>query len=82
MMKQTAWKCQHENDGIGKYGGRDLMGFGEKPPKPKWPHGAKVALSFVINYEEGGEYCLLHGDEQSEYRLVDVVGATPKGSVR
>jgi hypothetical protein len=48
MMKHSAWKSQHVNDGLSKYGGRDLMGYGEKPPAPKWPHGAKVAINFVI----------------------------------
>ena len=43
------------------------------------PKGAKVALNFVINYEEGGESCLLHGDNQSEHLLSDIIGATPMG---
>lgn len=85
------------------------MGFGAKPPSPKWPGGAKVvrigllrlflflrilssasiggmthsspfslqALNFVINYEEGGEKCLLHGDNESESLLSEIVGAQP-----
>jgi hypothetical protein len=48
MMKHSAWKSQQANDGLSKYGGRDLMGYGEKPPAPKWPHGAKVAINFII----------------------------------
>jgi hypothetical protein len=40
--KNTSWKSQHENDGLSKYGGRDLVGFGHKPPCPKWPGGAKL----------------------------------------
>lgn len=55
---------------------RDLVGYGENPPDPKWPKGAKVALQIVLNYEEGGESCLLHGDEKSEHLLSEIVGAT------
>jgi hypothetical protein len=69
----------HENDGLGKYGGRDLLGYGPGGPSPKWPRKAKVALSFVINYEEGGESCLLHGDSVSEKLLSDIVGAPAYG---
>jgi hypothetical protein len=82
MMKQSVWKSQHENDGLGKYGGRDLVGFGEKTPSPKWPSNAKVALNFVINYEEGGESCILHGDTKSESLLSDIVGAVSYGTLR
>jgi allantoinase len=41
---------------------RDLKGYGASPPDPKWPGGAKLAVQFVINYEEGGENCVLDGD--------------------
>ncbi|GLR70265.1 allantoinase PuuE [Agaribacter marinus] len=54
---------------------RDLIGYGENPPHPKWPNNAKIALQFVINYEEGGENCVLHGDAQSEMFLSEIVGA-------
>ena len=54
---------------------RDLIGYGENPPNPNWPHQAKIALQFVINYEEGGENCVLHGDEGSEKFLSEIVGA-------
>lgn len=54
---------------------RDLRGYGAKPPKVTWPQGAHVAVQFVINYEEGGENCLLHGDKQSEAFLSEIVGA-------
>jgi hypothetical protein len=80
-MKQSVWKSQHENDGLGKYGGRDLVGFGEKTPSPKWPSNAKVAVNFVINYEEGGESCILHGDTKSESLLSDIVGAVSYGTL-
>lgn len=45
---------------------RDLIGYGKTPPDPKWPGGARIALQFVLNYEEGGENCVLHGDAGSE----------------
>lgn len=73
-MKQSTWKSQHENDGLSKYGGRDIVGYGSRPPAPKWPNGAKVALNFVINYEEGSEKCILHGDNGNESLLSDIVG--------
>lgn len=54
---------------------RDLIGYGPKPPAANWPGGAKIAVQFVINYEEGGENCILHGDEASEAFLSEIVGA-------
>jgi allantoinase len=54
---------------------RDMHGYGENPPDPKWPNGAKIAVQFVINYEEGGENCVLHGDAASEAFLSEIVGA-------
>lgn len=51
---------------------RDLIGYGASPPDPNWPDGARIAVSFVINYEEGGEYCVLHGDAHSETVLTDI----------
>ena len=56
---------------------RDLHGYGENPPAVNWPGGANVAVQFVVNYEEGGENCILHGDEASEAFLSEVVGAQP-----
>jgi OHCU decarboxylase len=56
---------------------RDMRGYGANPPNPKWPGGANVAVQFVLNYEEGGENCLLHGDKASEAFLSEVVGAQP-----
>lgn len=79
-MKQSgSWKCQHDNDGLSKYGGRDVVGYGGHPPAPKWPGNAKVALNIVLNYEEGGESCLLHGDEKSENLLSEIAGAEAYG---
>ncbi len=56
---------------------RDLVGYGATPPDPRWPDGARVALSFVLNYEEGGENTPLEGDPASEAFLHEVVGAPP-----
>ena len=54
---------------------RDLVGYGRNPPHPQWPGGARVALQFVLNYEEGGENCVLHGDPASETFLSEIIGA-------
>ena len=54
---------------------RDLIGYGKNPPEAKWPGGARVALQFVLNYEEGAENCVLHGDDGSEAFLSEIVGA-------
>ena len=54
---------------------RDMRGYGANAPDPKWPGNAKIAVQFVINYEEGGENCTLHGDAASEAFLSEIVGA-------
>ena len=54
---------------------RDLIGYGETPPDPAWPGDARIAVQFVINYEEGGENSVLHGDAASEAFLSEIVGA-------
>ena len=56
---------------------RDLVGYGRNPPDPRWPNRARVAVQFVVNYEEGGERNILHGDPESEAFLSDVLGAQP-----
>ncbi|MCE3248485.1 MAG: pgdA 2 [Geminicoccaceae bacterium] len=56
---------------------RDLVGYGAHPPDPNWPNGARVALSIVLNYEEGGEASVLHGDPASETYLHEVPGLAP-----
>jgi len=56
---------------------RDLRGYGANPPAADWPGGARLAVQFVINYEEGGENCVLHGDAASEAFLSEIVGAAP-----
>ncbi len=54
---------------------RDLIGYGRTPPHPQWPGQARVALQFVLNYEEGGENNVLHGDAASETFLSEIIGA-------
>ncbi|MEM7745601.1 MAG: polysaccharide deacetylase family protein, partial [Pseudomonadota bacterium] len=54
---------------------RDLRGYGANPPDPQWPGGARIAVQIVINYEEGGENNILHGDAASEAFLSEIVGA-------
>ena len=51
---------------------RDLVGYAARPPDPHWPNGAHIAVSLVLNYEEGGEQCVLHGDDRSESVLTDL----------
>ena len=55
---------------------RDLVGYGEHPPDPQWPGGARLAVQIVMNYEEGSEYSIPDGDEASEMYLTEVPGAT------
>jgi allantoinase len=54
---------------------RDLIGYGGNPPHARWPNGARIALQFVLNYEEGAENCVLHGDPASETFLSEIIGA-------
>jgi putative urate catabolism protein len=56
---------------------RDFRGYGRNPPDPKWPGDARVAVQFVVNFEEGGENNILDGDRASEAFLSDVLGAQP-----
>ncbi len=67
-MSPTAYPC-------------DLVGYGGRPPDPRWPGGARIAVSIVLNVEEGGESCVLHGDAHSESVLTDV-GGEPLPSAR
>src|SRR6476660_4471437 len=61
------------NDGVNYP--RDLVGYGAHPPHPRWPGGARIALQFVLNVEEGAENCVLHGDAASETFLSEIIGA-------
>ena len=56
---------------------RDLVGYAGTPPDARWPGGARIALQLVVNYEEGGENCILHGDAASEAFLSEIIGAEP-----
>ncbi|MEP9376062.1 allantoinase PuuE [Aquabacter sp. CN5-332] len=56
---------------------RDLIGYSRTPPHPRWPGDARIAVQFVMNYEEGGENSILHGDAASEAFLSEIVGAAP-----
>ena len=66
--------CRHDE--------RDFVGYGAKPPHANWPGGARIAVQFVVNYEEGGENCVLDGDSHSENFLSEVIGAPPFEGVR
>ncbi len=61
---------------------RDMIGYGNRPPQAAWPNKARIAVQFVINYEEGGENCILHGDKASEAFLSEIVGAQAHSGVR
>ncbi len=61
---------------------RDMIGYGANPPDAKWPGGAKIAVQIVMNYEEGGERSLLHGDNESEAFLSEIVGAQAYQNMR
>jgi peptidoglycan/xylan/chitin deacetylase (PgdA/CDA1 family) len=61
---------------------RDLVGYGARPPHADWPGRARIALQFVLNYEEGGERSVLHGDPASETFLSEIVGAVPFAGAR
>ena len=56
---------------------RDLVGYADQLPDPHWPGGARLALNFVVNYEEGGERSVLHGDKVAETRLTDLLVSAP-----
>ncbi len=61
---------------------RDLVGYGPTPPKANWPGGARIAVQFVLNYEEGGENSILHGDAGAEQFLSEIVNAAPVPGAR
>ncbi|HXI66737.1 MAG TPA: allantoinase, partial [Steroidobacteraceae bacterium] len=56
---------------------RDLVGYGRSPPHARWPGGARIALQFVLNHEEGSENCVLDGDAHAETFLSEIIGASP-----
>jgi allantoinase len=60
---------------------RDLIGYGRNPPHPQWPNGARIAVNFVMNYEEGSEYSMMDGDGRSEATLTETAQSPfPPGS--
>jgi putative urate catabolism protein len=61
---------------------RDMVGYGRTSPNPHWPGNAAIAVQIVINYEEGGENCILHGDAGSESYLAEVAGVAPRIGAR
>ncbi|MBD1577186.1 allantoinase PuuE [Vibrio sp. S11_S32] len=61
---------------------RNLIGYADQLPQVQWPNNARVAVSFVLNYEEGGERCTLHGDDESEAFLSEIIGAQPFPNAR
>ena len=61
---------------------RDLIGYGASPPAAKWPRNARIAVQFVLNYEEGGENAILHGDAASESFLSEMIGTPALEGVR
>ncbi len=61
---------------------RDLIGYGDKPPQANWPENNRLALQFVLNYEEGSELSILHGDSESEAFLSEIIGADKRQNVR
>ncbi len=61
---------------------RDMRGYGARPPEAGWPNGARIAVQLVVNFEEGGENCVLHGDTASEAFLSEIVGAEPIADAR
>ena len=61
---------------------RDLVGYADQPPDPRWPGGARLAVNFVVNYEEGGERSVLHGDKVAETRLTDLLMLAPLQGAR
>ncbi|PKQ12624.1 MAG: polysaccharide deacetylase [Alphaproteobacteria bacterium HGW-Alphaproteobacteria-1] len=67
---------EQKDQGVTRYP-RDMTGHGERPPVVNWPDGAKIAVQIVINYEEGGENNILHGDPASEAFLSEITGAAP-----
>ena len=62
---------------MNKINQRNMIGYGSRKLKVKWPNNAKIALQFVLNYEEGAENCVLNGDKTSETFLSEIIGAQP-----
>ena len=61
---------------------RDFIGYSNNYPKFRWPNNSKIAIQFVLNYEEGAENCVLNGDQDSESFLSEIIGALPYKEAR
>ena len=74
QLKRTSlvWPSKHAHDAKSKYGGRDVVGYGHTPPKPLWPFECRVALSIVIQIDDGSEPCWLHGNSAVQERYPEV----------
>jgi OHCU decarboxylase len=72
---------ENKDDDVTRYP-RDMTGYGANPPAARWPNGAKIAIQIVLNYEEGGENNILHGDPASEAFLSEITGAAPWPGMR
>ncbi|MFG1343763.1 allantoinase PuuE [Xanthobacter autotrophicus DSM 431] len=77
MSAQPPFSGAARDPVTGKPYPRDLIGYGRTPPHPRWPGEARIAVQFVVNYEEGGENSVLHGDNASEAFLSEIIGAVP-----
>src|SRR5438045_735558 len=67
---------------MNQHAARDLVGYAGRPPQANWPSDARVAVQFALNYEEGGENSVLHGDDGAEVFLSDMVGAATVAGAR
>src|SRR5260370_32418347 len=65
------------SEGSGDDHVRDFVGYGPNPPDPRWPGGARLALNFVVNVEEGSEASVPEGDGRSEFALTELAGSDP-----
>lgn len=72
MLHEPNPRDTHLTAPITSFNPRDLIGYGPTPPQARWPHGARLAVQFVLNYEEGGENCVLDGDAGSETFLSEL----------
>ena len=83
QRSQPAIAHRHDDSSASMTGyPRDLVGYADQPPDPRWPGGARLALNFVVNYEEGGERSVLHGDKVAETRLTDLLTPAPLQGAR
>ena len=82
LIAATGSRKERRLTGAHRHYPRDMVGYGGDWPDPRWPGDARIAVQFVINFEEGGENDILHGDAASEAFLSDIVNAVPLLGVR